>query len=405
MVSGVVAGATLVLALVVASAVHAPITVVYGALLVAAWLAARGPSARVVGPHGPFAAAGAVVFVVPFVWLGARMALSEPLVVSTYGRCGTPMAMAAIAAPFIVGAAGFLGFLISERVGARVPAPGPRLTRFLLGAATIGLVLATAMVVRATLRTRGRPAPDAFIEGLPFVARLGDLPFGPYVDPAPPPSDHGPAFSEQATLPTGEVLLRGCDATSCRVALRVAGKAPAALGVLGVGRETFVRRLPNGYVFATPTWVEGALTHDGRKLDVHVHDLATNLSAPRGWLAGALVATALAALAVSRARRLRADTEGLLDGVVVDEGVVLEDGSVWAPGPTAAALPVGTAVLARSPAAPTFRDVPQPPFVPGSKAALEAAVRRDVLLTTTFALLVLLLGLAPLAAAAWSRLV
>lgn len=402
MASGVVAGTTLVLALVVASALHAPITVVYAALLVAAWLAARGPSARVLGPHGPLAAAIALVFVAPCVWLGARMALAEPLVVSTYGRCGTPMAMAVLAAPFVVFGVAFVGFFVGERIAARASAPGPRLERLLVSAATLAVTLAAVTAGLALLRTRGRPAPDGWIESLPVVARLGDLPFRPYVDPAPPAPDHGPPFTEQATLPPGDVLLRGCDATSCRVALLVAGKTPSAIGV---GRETLVRRLPNGYVLAAPSWVEGALTRDGRRLDVRVDDVAANLSAPRGWLVGAIVATILGGLAVARARRLRADTAGLLDGVVAADGVELEDGSVWPRGPAAAALPIGAAVLARVPAPPTFRDVPQPPIVPGSKAALEAAVRREAVLAATFALVAVLLGLAPLAAAAWSRLV
>jgi len=395
---GLFAGAAVVAALVIGGVTKLPVTLAFGAVLVLGLLAGESTLARALGPRGPFAASCTVASLAPFVWLAARWALSEPLVASGF-RCGTPLATAMIFAPFFVGAAtvvAFLGF-------AKLFAGTYRwLDRPWVAIAKATLLLGGLLVLLATVRIVGRPEPDAWRGRLPIVAELGALTFRPWVDPVPAPP-HQAVLDERAELAPGVVLLRGCRLdVGCSVALLRDGKAGDRIGV--DRGEVVVRRMKNGFLFDGGRWSHGALGDDGRRRDVNLDDVASELSAPRGWLVGAWGTLLVGAFFVVRALRIRVDLAGLRDGAVHDDGIVLEDGSEWpvpAPG-----FALGTRVLARdSTVVPQFRNDPTPSFVVGSKEALAAAARH---LATRHALLgstILLLGLAPLAAAALSRLV
>ena len=397
--AGVAAAGACVAAIVLGGLTRLPITVLFGVILVGS-LAMTAPMVRArVGPRAPIVLAVAAAALSPCVYVAAAIALSEPIV-SAHFRGEAPLAsLIVFAPPLLVIFAGVATLLAHWVVGRE----RRWLDRGLVLGTLVALVVGTLATTFAVRRSFAKPDPDRWIAAQPVVAELSSLRWS-HTEVAPAHPADRPLETLRARLDAHTTLFSTCDAEGrCELSLLGSDRKPGPVVGVAAGR-VILRSAQVGYVFSGADGGSGALDKQGVPQDLEVQDLATELSAPRGWIAGAGAALALAALAVVRARRCLARRD-LVDGVVDGASVRLADGGRW-PLPPGTTWPDGARVVACFPRVmPTFRSDHTPSLELGSTgdSALDARARTTFLFALAWASLAL--GVAPLLAAASQRLV
>lgn len=375
-----------------ASAARLPVSAAF-AFAVLFGVAAFSRLARAkVGPRAPLALAFGALVLTPFVFLGAADALSEPLV-SSHFRCGTGQAIAILFAPFVLFAWGagavMLGFLVQGRSERRALDLATRC----LGA--LALIGGLVVVSLATLRARHGIEPDRFITAVKARSVATDVSRLSWS--AVEELEH----VERADL-AGRTLFRRCTVEGyCNVSFTPDATASDGGASIGKREDPTLMIETSGFtLFLSSGYTSGALDRAGRRADVRLSDVASELSAPRGWIAGGWLAMfgALGFLLLSRTRTV--DLRALHDGVVEASGaILLDDGTLW-PQPSGVAYPEGTRVVAhRSDEVATFRRDAGPAITLGTLEAMRGEARIRATTWCALSLATTALGLAPLIAA------
>lgn len=324
----------------------------------------RSYAERALGPRGPIYAASAALVAVPFVFLGAASALSEPLVHNF--PCDPGIMAAAATAPLALGVVGTPVATASWLVVRR--AEWPRVDRA-LRVVTVGVLAATALLLAfATVRRAQRVEPRDYLASLPVVAELTPASWKP-TDLAALPLDQSPSGAPfttafVASILSGPSLYAACPETGeCRLWTRGrddAGVTPSTRWMhLGERLEVRHDRARDLFVLGgSPRLV--VFGNGEARLPLYPRHVRDALAAPRDWLiasfAGLVLASAL--LLRGRARERAAASVRFREGFVTGERtVVFADGASVAL-PTA--LPEGTSVTTpdHDPRATTFRSSP-----------------------------------------------
>lgn len=351
---------------------------------------------KALGPRALLLACLTLLGVVPILTLADIYALGQPLV-SSHWRCGTGDVGLFMLAPFVLAGSIGTSFLFAVVVTRRAR---PMLDRAVHMAATLAIVALLPLSVAAAWHGRGRPDPDGYVASLPVVATL-------------PPM--GSAASSKESIGGVEIertqIRGGMDLPRCQ--MKIDG-TPAeriedcdAIEVRRDPRGDILVFLPDRAPQKSAVWPLMAYRLSrARVIDVGVTDVAPLVSAPRGWIATGLAASAfglLALLGALRAQRSRALAARLTDARHEGGGwlaldlaharVHVPSAQTMSVGPVAVELRGGGAAAYRTTGAPIIGRVH-----PGSVADLVRNASDVATGRASLALLALACGLAPLLA-------
>jgi hypothetical protein len=383
---------------------------------------------RAIGPRGPLATTLALAAVAPLVAMGALDALSQPVVYSGIGRCGTPRASFLMMVPLALVPTGAAAMLVALVLVARRRALVERVVRPLGALVAAGAaVLLAASLVKAVRR----PDPDHYEASLPIVTRAKAADFHELVGTGALPSKgmRSPPERFETNL-GGAVLSRLCDGKRCLVELIPPTAHRREIGpydwndhdqMLSYGDaeedETLEVRRDRDHgiwVLEKPSGPSAYVGQDIAQADVLARDVASSLSPPRGWIADAAGGLALAGLALllrRRADRACAAIAGGRAGTLGESGVVTFPGDDHpvrvAPGQR---LAVGPVVVLPGPITPGGVYRGDGPLLGarvacGSMDDLLAAARERGIRLDAMILALVALAAAPLAAACFMGIV
>jgi hypothetical protein len=385
---------------------------------------------RAIGPRGPLATTLALAAAAPLITLGALDALSQPVVYSGVGRCGTPRMSFLMMVPLALVPAGAAAMLVALVLVARRRAFVDRVVRPLGAVVAAG---ATVLLAASLVKAARRPDPDHYDASLPVVALVRAANFRELVGSGALPSAskgmRSPPWRFETDL-GGAVLSRLCDGKRCLVELIPPTAHRREIGpydwdehayMLSHGDaeedETLEVRLDRAHgvwVLEKPWGSSAQVGADLAQADVYARDIASSLSPPRGWIVGAAGGLALAGLALllrRRADRARATLAGGREGTLGESGVVTFPGDDHpvrvAPGQR---LAVGPVVVLPGPTAPGGVYRGDGPLLGarvacGSMDDLLAAARDRGIRLDAMSLALAALGAAPLAAACFVGIV
>ncbi len=364
---------------------------------------------RTLGARGPIFVAYATLVAVPFIFLGAGAALSEPIVHDF--DCGLGIMGFAFAAPFGLGLFGTplaLGTWLLARK------ERPRFERALRPIAVISIALASALTAFAAVRRVQRPEAKDYIARLPVIVEIGKDAWAP-APLAELPVDKlfsGPPFTraDRADIPGGPPIFRACrDRGECRLWFGRTMNATPSLSWMDSDATLTVHRDANYDLYVIDgLGPRAAVYGDGRtRMPLYPRDVRGSLASPRDWIVATAIGAALAIALLARGRRREAEAAAIpwREGFVTASGtVVFADGmSVASP----AALPEGTSVTAvREDASATFRSLPGVSrVIAGTLEDRAAEARAEGAGYAVRALLVIASTAAPLIACVVHRLV
>jgi hypothetical protein len=289
---------------------------------------------RALGPRGPVAGALAAAFVAPMIVLGCLSELSDPLIRGFFLPCGTPRAMLEMSVPPAMFAAGLMGGLLAVPLAVRA---GAGLHRVAVALAAIGALLAGASIFRARFTET-----DRYADTLTFVDAVRATAGTPSIRGSAPVSHREPHAADVARGPVevydddlgGAVLRRACSEHRCQVTLVPPG-TPVEEASYTSWDTTDDALIPVHRDPLRDVWVVGG--HGWRRSsragfvrgDIFVHDVASSLSPPRGWIAGALAGLAFAALLLALRRRRALHHAAVAAG---REGTLEASGQIVLPG-------------------------------------------------------------------------
>ncbi|MEO5730218.1 MAG: hypothetical protein ABI134_09205 [Byssovorax sp.] len=315
-----------------AGGVAVPIASLTALLLVAATPLLRRLARWAGTPRPELCAAWSLLGAFPLLALGARIALSDPVLSSTW-RCGTgDMGLLALSPiPFtLLGAlSGLIAFGVSS--SRRQRREGSRLHLLSRGA----LVLGTILVAAAASRALHKPSTDHAIQYLKSLPTIAVLPPPPPVqagatDPAPDPD--APVREVVDEVRFGDIIARrGCKNEMCSaILLRADGPAPPS-------RSMKLQPVSSQVPPQEPVRIQQDEEHglwivgDNRAFragdlvitDIRVDTIGDELSAPLGWILGGAAGLLLAAALEYRRHRL---AQRLLQIEAARAGVLGENG-------------------------------------------------------------------------------
>jgi hypothetical protein len=294
---------------------------------------------RALGPRGPVAGALAAGLVAPMILLGCLNELDEPLVPSFIRWCGTARTMLVTSVPPAMFVAGALAGILAVPLAARA---GAGLHRAATGLCAVAALLAGASVLRAARFSE----PDRYVGALPIVAAVRAasgtpaMVAHPYADHEPHPADVHPTVSVRGPLAVydedlgGALLRRGCSEHRCEVTMVLPDTSPAKAGPtrwdVNDDEVVQVRRDAPHDIWIVEA--QGRTPYRGpwlRRDDVRVRDVASSLTPPPGWIAGALAGLAFAGLLLALRRRADTRRAALAAG---REGTLEASGQIVLPG-------------------------------------------------------------------------
>lgn len=263
----------------------------------AAW--AHIPRPQIVSAIGLMAMA-------PMLFLGALMAMGDPIL-SSHWRCGTGdigFAMLAPIASFLFGATGALIACVvagKERRGVDALIRGGRL---------VALALSLMLLGGGAIRAANRPDPDHYLARLPQVGVLKPVSGDPIevIPNAGEPPERGPTRVYEDRV-ANITVRRECIQESCQIIVLPADGAPrpaeqkwSGVSVSATATLTVYRDEKHDlWIFDHHAAFRGP-SH--RLVDIYAGDVADGLAPPSGWMIGAAIGVVIAAGVGVKRRRL-----------------------------------------------------------------------------------------------------